>query len=1019
MSLPNYFQDPSILHINTTPHHAYFIPYANEESAVSNNRENSDFFTSLNGDWDFAYFASYYDLPKDFLYQPFTRQISVPSNWQTQGYDQHQYTNINYPFPFDPPFVPQQNPCGVYHRTFALNRKSDKRYLLNFEGVDSCLFVYVNHQFAGYSQISHSTSEFDISDFVRRGENHLHIVVLKWCDGSYLEDQDKFRMSGIFRDVYLLERDSQYLQDLFIRSELAEDLASAVLSVQVLFAHARQGNPDITWQLHAPNGTLLTRGQNNQGFEFHLTDPLLWNAEQPNLYRLTLQYGNEVICQRIGLRRVEIKNGVFYFNRQPIKFKGVNRHDSDPATGYAITPTQAMADLALMKQHNINAIRTAHYPNAPWFTELCDQYGFYVIAESDIESHGTNAVYVEIPEINILSAHKNKVDHEQIRQQVIDNFCYLARDPQWKAAILDRTYANIERDKNRTSVIIWSLGNESGYGENFEAAAEWVKQRDSSRPVHYENAIFQHSEHQNDWSNLDFHSEMYAGTEEIEEYFSQPQSRPYLLCEYTHAMGNSCGDAEDYWQTMQKHKGACGGFVWEWCDHAPYMANGRFGYGGDFNDSPNDGNFCVDGLVSPTREPHSSLLELKNVNRPVRAAFTNGSITLTNYFDFTVLGQTLTVHYRLSENGEIRSEGVFDELNVLPQQTTELPLTLPQDNGNLWLLDLTYRQKHGNDLVAKGHILGVDQINLFDRHALPKLPSPRHTAQFQLIQDEQQLMVQCVDQTGKQWRYLFDKLTGTLNQVTQNGRALFDQPAEFNIWRAPTDNDGLIKTQWIAAGYHQAYSRVYDIRIDETSDYVDIVAQCGLVATSKARIISFELHYRVSADGQLNVKISAKKAPHLPYLPRFGLRFWLTKDFQQTEFFGYGGGESYVDKHHAAQLGFYQTTPRQNHVDYLKPQENGSHYGCSWLAVASGQTRLAVRAEQPFSFNLSPYSQEELTAKKHNYELVESDSTLLCIDYKMSGIGSNSCGPSLKSPYRLNETAWIWEFMLIFTAIGA
>ena len=461
MPIPNYFQDPNILHLNTTAHHAYFIPHSEVESAVKNPRELSAYFISLNGDWNFAYFDSYQDLPEDFLSLPLTHTIAVPSNWQNHGYDHHHYTNIHYPFPFDPPYVPQDNPCGLYQRQFELTLNEKKRYLLNFEGVDSCLFLYINRQFVGYSQISHCTSEFDATDFLHNGQNSIHVLVLKWCDGSYLEDQDKFRMSGIFRDVYILERERHYLQDFFIKTELSDDLKSAVLKVEPHFI--KDGKPaalrEIGWQLNDPKDDILLSAVTESGFEFAINQVQLWNAEAPKLYTLLFRYGSEVICQRIGFRRIEVRNGVLLLNGQAIKFKGVNRHDSDPQTGYSISREQAIRDLRLMKQHNFNAIRTAHYPNAPWFAELCDEYGFYLIAEADVESHGASMQYVPTAEDSILLNVPKRADLEQMRQQTIDHYCYFARDPRFKQAILDRNYANVQLDKNRTSVLIWSLGN--------------------------------------------------------------------------------------------------------------------------------------------------------------------------------------------------------------------------------------------------------------------------------------------------------------------------------------------------------------------------------------------------------------------------------------------------------------------------------------------------------------------------------------------------------------------------------
>ncbi|OOF39927.1 beta-galactosidase [Rodentibacter mrazii] len=1015
--LPNYFQDPQILHLNTTPHHCYFIPHQSEESAVKNPREKSSFFTALNGDWDFAYFKSYHDLPENWLNISFEHSIPVPSNWQNHGYDQHHYTNIHYPFPFDPPFVPQQNPCGLYHRTLQITPKTNKRYLLNFEGVDSCLFLYINQKFVGYSQISHCTSEFDITPFLHKGKNHFHVLVLKWCDGSYLEDQDKFRMSGIFRDVYLLEREFHYLQDFFIRTTLAEDLKSAVLNVDLSFVknEPMAEKRNIRWQLYDPKGNRLLdeETQDKQG-EFTVNNVTLWHAESPQLYTLLIQYGSEVICQKIGFRQIEIKNGVLLFNHQAIKFKGVNRHDSDPKTGYAISREQAINDLRLMKQHNFNAIRTAHYPNAPWFAELCDEYGFYLISESDIESHGVAMLHVPQPEDSIFLNVENKPEYERIRQQIIDNYCLIACDPQWKKAILDRTFANIERDKNHPSVIVWSLGNESGYGENFEAAAAWVKNRDQSRLVHYEGSIYQHSNHKNDISQLDFYSEMYSSTESLDDYFSTPKNRPFLLCEYTHAMGNSCGDAEDYWQAFHRHTGACGGFVWEWCNHSPYLPNGKFGYGGDFGDKPNDGNFCADGLVTADRQVQSSLREIKNVNRPIRASLNAGKIVLTNYLDFTDAMDFLTINYRLSENGLTIREGMFDNIKIAPKHTALLPLDLPKNNGNLWLLDLSYHQKQESALIPQDHQLGMDQINLFPTIIQLSTSTPKATrGKFEVIENNTQLEIN----NGKV-RYILDKLSGIFSHIEENSRALIERPLDFNIWRAPIDNDRLIKAQWVSAGYHQVQIRAYDIKWKQNDDHVQIRALCGLTAISKERILTLDVIYRIFTNGLLSVEIQAQKTPHLPYLPRFGLRFFLPKAMQQTEYFGYGSpshnGESYIDKHHACQLGIYHTTPEKNHVDYLKPQENGSHYACSYVKVRSATQKIFITAVQPFSFSISPYSQEELATKAHNDELLEDTSTVLCIDYKMSGIGSNSCGPNLKSQYRLNELQWHCRFDLYF-----
>lgn len=1000
MSLPNYYQDPSVLHVNRVPHHAYFVPFQKGQTPSQLEREQSANFTLLNGDWAFDLYPSPYDLPPDFLTRAGSHTIPVPSNWQTEGFDAHQYTNINYPIPFDPPYVPHQNPCGVYQHEIEFEPKPNKRYFLNFEGVDSCLFVYLNGEFIGYGQISHSTNEFEITQQLKHGKNRLVVVVLKWCDGSYLEDQDKFRMSGIFRDVYILEREQNYLQDCFIRYELSEDLSQAILSVGTQFSDQ---TAEIHFQLFDPQGNLVCE-QTSGDFSAEICNVALWNAEDPKLYTLQLSYQNEIIEQKIGFRQIRVENGVLLFNNKPIKFKGVNRHDSDPITGYAISREQALIDLRLMKEHNINAIRTAHYPNSPWFTEMCDQLGFYVIAESDIESHGSSAVYIESPENSILLNVQNPNKQEAIRQQAVDNFCYFARDPNFKAAILDRTHANVERDKNRTSVIIWSLGNEAGFGENFEAAARWVKERDPSRLTHYEGSIYQHSAHQNDLSNLDLYSEMYPSTERLDEYFADPQNRkPFILCEYAHAMGNSCGDAEDYWQTFQQYAGSCGGFVWEWCDHAPLIPHSeKYGYGGDFGETLHDSNFCMDGLVSQHRIPHSNLLEFKNINRPVRAELREGKIWLKNQLDFTNLADYLTVHYAFSENGETVQQGQL-LVNCEPNQTACLQLELPAPSEKLQLLTLDYYLKESTPLLTKDHHLGFDQIVLSEKMVKPEVPPhPQAVIFVENITNSWQI-------TNGEYRYRFDKLKGIFTAIEKNGVPIIEQPLDFNIWRAPTDNDRLIREFWQKASYDKCYTRAYSTSLSQDENSVKIVADCGIVATAQSRILTLKVVYHILPSGEIELNVQAKRPTHLPFLPRFGLRFFLNKTNYQAEYFGYGERESYVDKHHLAKLGRYQTTAAENHTDYLKPQENGSHFGTHYVKLDN----VTITADTPFSFNLSPYTQEELTAKTHSYELVESEHTILCVDYKMSGIGSNSCGPSLKEQYRLNEEHFKWNVKII------
>ncbi|ROV56866.1 glycoside hydrolase family 2 TIM barrel-domain containing protein [Neisseria chenwenguii] len=1000
-----FHQNPEILHVGTTPHRAYFIPCATETEALGGRREDSSRFTLLDGLWDFAWFDSAEDLPENPSDCTFDAAIPVPSCWQAQGYDHQHYTNINYPFPFDPPYVPHDNPCGVYRRTFDLAPQDGRRYFLNFEGVDSCFYLWLNGEFVGYSQVSHSTSEFDLTGRLKNGANTLVAAVLKWCDGSYLEDQDKFRMSGIFDDVYLLERPENRLADFFIRTEFSDGLKSAAISVETEF----EGTPQpVSFQLYAPDGTLL-HAQTDTSFRAKIADPVLWNAENPQQYTLLMECNGEFIAQKTGLRQVEISDGIFKINGKPVKFRGVNRHSSDPQTGYTISRAQAETDLRLMKEHNINAIRTAHYPNSPWFNELCSEYGFYVIGESDIESHGSSMVYVKSPEPSIFLNVSNDLETERMRLQAIDNVCYFARDPSYRNAVLDRTRANIKRDKNRSAVVIWSLGNESGFGENFEAAAAWIKSHDPGRPVHYEGSIYQHSGHTNDLGNIDFYSEMYAAPEDIDRYYSEGgvsgrngAKKPFVLCEYSHAMGNSNGDLEDYFQTFERHPGSCGGFVWEWCDHAPARADGKPGYGGDFGDTPNDGNFCVDGLVSPDRVPHSGLKELKNVNRPARARLSDGQIRITNYLDFTDLQDYLSISWRYSEDGETVSEGRL-KTACAPAQSAVLPISLPQpSDGKLCLLDLEYTLDRATALLPQGHSLGFDQIDLTRRFDTGPFMPPRRAPETWQVRENGRYL----ELASPVFAYTFDRQKGIFSRLKKDGRDLIAEPLDFNIWRAPTDNDRLVRVLWQNAGYRQAYSRAYETAYEVQGGTVVIRAKTGIVATSRARILTLDTEYRIAPDGSISLAVHGEKAPELPYLPRFGLRFFLPDAGAEVGYCGYGSGESYEDKHHAAKLGFYRTTAAANHTDYLKPQENGSHYGTRFADTPD----FTLSAAKPFSFSLSPYTQEALTDTAHGYELTESGSAVLCADYRMSGIGTNSCGPNLNDKYRFNGTSFDWHF---------
>ena len=642
MIVPRYYEDLSVLHENTMPARAYYVPASIRMDNLMEHREKSDRMQLLNGTWKFRYFNSIYDVQDSFFEKDYDTEnfdeIQVPSVWQMAGYDAHQYTNIRYPFPFDPPYVPQDIPCGAYVHTFNYGRDENApKAFLNFEGVDSCFYVWINGSYVGYSQVSHMTSEFDITDLLQDGTNTVAVLVMKWCDGSYLEDQDKFRMSGIFRDVYILKRPEQTIRDYHIKTKIEGMLAKVELDMK-FYSPA-----NVKISIEDRNGAVVAVGSISEDGTsvLEIASPELWNTENPYLYKLILETEHEVIVDHIALRKIEIKDQTIYLNGQKIKFRGVNRHDSDPVTGFTISLEQIKTDLILMKQHNFNAIRSSHYPNAPFFYEMCDKYGFMVIDEADIEAHGPFMIY-----------RKDDTDYNRFKRWNEK----IADDPVWQTAIVDRVKLMVERDKNRFCIVMWSMGNESAYGCNFEKALEWTKKFDPDRITQYESARYRNYDKTYDYSNLDVYSRMYPALSEIREYLDKDGSKPFLLVEYCHSMGNGPGDFEDYFQMIQNNDKLCGGFVWEWCDHAiahGIAENGKtiYAYGGDHGEEIHDGNFCMDGLVYPDRTVHTGLLEYKNVYRPARViSYDKGSgrLVFHNYMDFDDLKDYAKISYELT-----------------------------------------------------------------------------------------------------------------------------------------------------------------------------------------------------------------------------------------------------------------------------------------------------------------------------------------------------------------------------------
>ena len=1007
MIVPRYYENLSVLHENTMPARAYYIPASKRMDNLVEHREESDRMQLLNGTWKFQYFNSIYDIQDSFFEKNYDTEnfdeIQVPSVWQMAGYDTHQYTNIRYPFPFDPPYVPQDIPCGVYVHTFEYSRdeKAPKSFL-NFEGVDSCFYVWINGSYIGYSQVSHMTSEFDVTDVLQDGTNTVAVLVMKWCDGSYLEDQDKFRMSGIFRDVYILKRPKQAISDYHIKTRIEDMLAKVEIEMKFY-------SPlNVKISIEDRNGAVVALGSiAEEGTAvLEIASPELWNTENPYLYKMILETENEVIVDHIALRKIEIKDQVIYLNGQKIKFRGVNRHDSDPVTGFTINTEQITTDLTLMKQHNFNAIRSSHYPNAPFFYEMCDKYGFMVIDEADIEAHGPFMIY-----------RKEDTDYNRFKRWNEK----IADDPVWEEAIVDRVKLMVERDKNRFCIVMWSMGNESAYGCNFEKALEWTKNFDPDRITQYESARYRNYDETYDYSNLDVYSRMYPALSEIQEYLDKDGSKPFLLVEYCHSMGNGPGDFEDYFQMIQDNDKMCGGFVWEWCDHAiahGTAENGKtiYAYGGDHGEEIHDGNFCMDGLVYPDRTVHTGLLEYKNVYRPARVISYNkesGELVLHNYMDFDDLKDYVKISYELTQDGLMISKGILPEFSVAPhgEGKTNLKINVPE-NGKCYL-KLIYHLKKELPLLDEDHILGFDEIEVSKEDTKCKLaekwiPKTVVDSELQVNENDTQIHIK-----GREFAYTIDKRTALFTEMKFAGREYLNHPMELNIWRAPTDNDMYIKSEWKKAHYDKAYTRAYTTEVVQGKYGVKITSHASVVAETVQKILDVTITWKIEAAGKIDADIAVTKDDEFPDLPRFGVRMFLDKKLSAVRYFGMGPQESYCDKHQAASHGLYRADVGDLHEDYIRPQENGSHYDCEYVELNNSRYGIVASAEKAFSFNASYYTQEELEKKTHNYELIESDSVVFCVDYALNGIGSNSCGPVVLEQYRFDDVLFRFQFTLI------
>ncbi len=1007
MFIPRHYENLDVLHENVLPTRSYYVPASKRIDAGPRGRDASDRIDLLNGDWHFRYYPSVYDVDGAFIAADFDPSdfgtIPVPGSWQYNGYDYHQYTNVRYPIPLDPPFVPQDNPAGAYVFDFEYRPREDAPLVhLSFDAVDSAYYVWVNGEYVGYSQVTHATAEFDVTELVQPGTNRLAILVLKWCDGTYLEDQDKYRTSGIIGDVQLVHRSKTGIKDYFTTTTLATEDAPAKVSIRATL----RGDTEVTAELFDADDALVGQaklevasgpGEFTHALAFDVAHAHLWTAEDPYLYTLVLTTENEVICDRVGIREVYTDGEVLKANGQPIILRGINRHDSDPLTGPVVSLEHMERDLVMMKQSNANAVRSAHYPNSPRFYQLCDEHRFWVMGEADNEAHGA--------QMQMLAdeSWENVVDHWNKP---------IANNPDWIEATVDRVQLCVRREKNRPSIFSWSAGNEGAYGITNEESMKWIKQYDPTRVTHYESSFYRSSDREYDYSNIDLYSRMYPAFSEIEEHLKQGLGKPIILVEYCHAMGNGPGDFEDYYEVIRREPAMCGGFVWEWTDHAVQAGTSEDGrpvwlYGGDHGEDLHDSNFCMDGLVYPDRTPHTGLQEFWNVHRPVRAYYDQdaGVLKLENDLDFTDLQGFVDVTYQVECDGEPVSSGEVELTESIPARATwETELKLDELPAGRCYLTLEYRLAGTVPGLDAGHLLGFDEIALVGDqpdHAVVRALNEASEQPGTLKIDES---VKEITVEGENFSYAFDRRTGMPCSLTFNGSQLLEKPAEFTIWRAPTDNDRKIRLEWERAHYDKSTTRAYTVDAVADGDDVLVKVTGSIAGPSVQPVLRTTSEWRVRPSGHVDLEVRAVKDANFPELPRFGLRLFLPESADTVTYYGMGPQESYTDKRQASRHGEYTAKVAQMHEDYTKPQENGSHYDTSVVTVSGGGLTLTAASSDAFSFNASPYTAEELTRAMHNVELVASGMTVLCLDYANAGIGSNSCGPVLLEKYQVNPS---------------
>lgn len=944
------YEDLTCLQENRLKQRAYYIP------------EGISSYIDLNGQWAFDFYKCDEDespVKSDV--------IDVPSCWQCRGYEAPYYTNVVYPYPVDPPYVPMENPMGVYSRHFSIHDLEKKHYLV-FEGVSSCLEVYVNGVFAGYSTGSHLQAEFDISGLLQENDNEITAKVRKWCFGSYLEDQDSFRYNGIFRDVYILERPEGHIVDI--------DIKTHGNTIQVQF----EGSAQI--DLYDGEKKLISSCEAGGTAVMAVQNPTLWNAEQPYLYELVFRSHGEVIRQSVGFVEYGVnERGAFTVNGVEVKLKGINHHDTHPTNGYTMTDEELLQDLLLMKKLNINCIRTSHYPPTPKFLEYCNRLGFYVMLETDLETHG------------FTSRLAGGTGYDCLK----DNQDWIGNQPGWLPAFMDRMERAYHRDKNQPCIFSWSTGNESGHCNNHYEMIKWLQKTDSRRLIHCEDAS-RTSEHLDPvfwdpsyYNRADLHSRMYPHVADLEAYAQdETKNLPYFLCEYSHAMGNGPGDVADYWEVIYKYPKLIGGCIWEWADHT-YIANGVPQYGGDFGELTSDDNFCCDGLVTHDRKLKAGSLNVKYVYQYVGFKLCGDEVQITNLYDFTNLNR-----YKLQLQVVVDGNAVSIKtltLDLEPKQSCKVAFDMPASC------------QLGAYVVCRMFDGQEEMTALWEKQLLVPIAAPRDAKNSAEITESTDSYV--VNGTG--FAYKISKRTALPIQIEKNGVKQLAAPTQMSVWRAPTDNDRKMKNlwgqpnAWDGENYDRIFNHVYSSQKNENQ----LTFTGSLAGVGRTPFLHYTLHYVFFEDGEMKVSIDAKLRENCTWLPRFGFDFTLNRENGPFRYYGRGPEENYCDMDAHVTTQWFESDMEHEYVPYIMPQDHGNHTACKRLEIPGG---LCFFAQDAFEMQVSKYTAQELTKAQHINELTPNGFMNIRIDYRDSGLGSASCGPELLEKYRLGEKQFQFGF---------